>query len=125
MVGVLFLVFTAVGWFCVFCYGLGWFVPLAAARRSASPPQSEPQPLGPVYVGLIWGDLVMMMLDCIPVFWAIRLFMHRGDPEATWSKTAEAARQKWREDDQVRWCFKVWVGSCAVAVVGTVGLWMA
>lgn len=87
-----------------FAFGMAWLFPLVAAHSK------HPKP--PTRSDWLFGgmDLVLCLMDCIPVFWLIRAI-----PEAP-SAYAEA-RRKWREEKSIRLCFYLFIISAATTVL--------
>lgn len=89
-----------------FAFGLAWFLPLIAVREDhdVSPTKRERDWV------IAWADVLLIIMDCFPVFW-----LFRAIPEVP--STYTAAREKWRKEAGIRWCFYASLVSVSIAVV--------
>lgn len=86
-----------------FAFGLGWIIPLCAACRKEKKPTR-------VDIAASILDLIMILLDCIPVFWIFRAI-----PEAP--SAYRASREAWRKEPYIWAMFWLSATSLIVAVL--------
>lgn len=101
---------TVIGIFAglfTFAFGMAWAMPLFAARTEQAQPASKSD-----WTFAGW-DLILILLDCVPIFW-----LFRAVPEIP--STYTAARDKWRSESSIRGCFYAWLVSLTVTVVAIV-----
>ena len=86
-----------------FAFGMAWFLPLAIAaeKHREQSDQSE--------YAIAGLDLLLLVLDCIPIFWAFRAVSE--DPSM-----CSEARKKWAEDRTVRGMFYAFCVSLGIAI---------
>jgi ABC-type antimicrobial peptide transport system permease subunit len=83
-----------------FAFGLAWFIPLVTACQK----ESEPT-YGDTIFSLL--DLLLLLLDCIPLFW-----IFRDIPQAP--STYRLARETWRNQPTIRTMF--WYSSISLVI---------
>ncbi len=86
-----------------FAFGLAWILPLFAAGQHDTKPSKDDFTTSIL-------DLILILLDCIPVFW-----LFRAIPEAP--SAYRAARETWRKEPSIRVMF--WLSGASLVV--TVG----
>jgi hypothetical protein len=86
-----------------FAFGLAWILPLIAAGQEDTKPSRDD-------IATSIADLILILLDCIPVFW-----LFRAIPEAP--SAYRAARETWRKEPSIRAMFWLSGASLVVTVV--------
>jgi hypothetical protein len=85
-----------------FAFGLAWIIPLFVAGQKDTKPSRVD-----ITTGVL--DIILIILDCIPVFW-----LFRAIPEAP--SAYKAAREAWTKEPSIRAMFWMSAVSFIVAV---------
>lgn len=96
------IIILCFGGIFTFAFGLAWIIPLSLAGQRESRCDKTS-----VTFGLL--DLLLILLDCIPVFW-----LFRAIPEAP--SAYRAVREAWKNEASIRIMFWLSFGSLAVTI---------
>lgn len=81
----------------IFAFGMGWFMPLVAVYSD-----SQKNNKSDFTYSIL--DILLMLFDCIPVFWLFRVF-----PAS--NSSLKRVRGEWTTNKSVRWSFYLFLGS--------------
>ena len=96
------IIILCFGGIFTFAFGLAWIMPMVIAGQDQSERKKS---------DVAWGlmDLILILLDCFPIFW-----LFRAIPEAP--SAYRAARETWKKETSIRTMFWLSTGSLLVTL---------